>query len=188
MPDEVFKSLIVKQLEIDEKLEGSSAGSGAVLNVAATDAIPSLIPNKDDTNSGIGQAQPDAISIISGGIQAMRFVESGNDIIQLVDSNVGLTADTGSVQGSGIITSSYNVYDTVANAGDAATLPSAFSVGTIIYIKNGAAANAMDVFPASGDDCGAGANTAVSIAAGDFAVFLATAASATWEKIMGGTA
>jgi hypothetical protein len=46
----------------------------------------------------------------------------------------------------------------------------------------------MDVFPASGDDAGAGLNTAVAVAAGDFAVFMGTVADTTWTKIAGGNA
>lgn len=104
-----------------------------------------------------------------------------------MDANVGLTADVGSAQGNGVITSSYNVYSTVATTGDAATLPATFGVGYLVYIKNDGA-NSMDVFPASGDDAGAGTNTAVAVAAGDFAVFMGTVADSTWTKIMGGTA
>jgi hypothetical protein len=95
---------------------------------------------------------------------------------------VGLTADVGSGQGDGVILSSYNEYSTVATAGDAATLPAAFKVGTKIYVKNNGAA-AMDVFPASGDDAGAGADVAIVVSPGDSALFMAIAADATWTQI-----
>jgi hypothetical protein len=75
----------------------------------------------------------------------------------------------------------------VANAGDAATLPATFEVGHRVHVKNDGA-NSMDVFPASGDNAGAGTNVAVAVAAGDFAVFMGTVANTTWTKIMGGTA
>ena len=104
----------------------------------------------------------------------------------LRNAAVGLIADVGSAQGSGVITAIYNVYDTAAGAGDAATLPTAAAIGTLIHIKNGAAANSMDIFPASGHDLGAGANTARACAAGDFAIYLRTS-STTWERIGGGT-
>ncbi len=104
----------------------------------------------------------------------------------LVNANVGLTAHTGSGQGDGVITASYNVYDTVAVAGDAATLPTDMPIGTLVHIKNGAAANSMDVFPASGHNLGAGANTARACAAADFAIYLRTSTT-TWERIGGGT-
>ena len=103
-------------------------------------------------------------------------------------ANVALTADVSSVQGGGVITTLFNVYSIVANAGDAATLPAAFIVGDLIYVKNDDAVNSMDVFPASGDNAGAGTNVAVAVAAGDFAVFMATVDNSAWTKILGGTA
>lgn len=95
---------------------------------------------------------------------------------------VGLTADVSSVQGGGVITASKNVYSTVANVGDAATLPATSVLGDEIYIKNDGA-NSMDVFPASGDDAGAGTDTAVAVAAGVGAMFIATVADATWTQM-----
>lgn len=106
----------------------------------------------------------------------------------IMNSEVGITADTGSVQGGGVITATFNVIDTSGTAGDAVTLPANASVGTIIYIKNGAAANSVDVFPASGDNLGQGANTQEALASGDFAVYICTTNSSVWEKLMGGSA
>ena len=97
---------------------------------------------------------------------------------------LGLTADTGSVQGGQPLVSSFNVIDTSGTAGDSVTLPAVFSAGTVIFIKNGAAANAIDVFPALGDDLGAGANTAAALAAGAGITYIATAANSTWESLI----
>lgn len=99
-----------------------------------------------------------------------------------IGTSVGLTAHVGSSQGDGVITATYNVYSTVANVGDAATLPATSVVGDKIYIKNDGA-NSMDVFPASGDDAGAGTDTAVAIANGVGAMFMATVADATWTQM-----
>ena len=81
-------------------------------------------------------------------------------------SITGITADTGSIQGGSPLTGSVNEISVCANAGDAVTLP--LAVGGFSYdvtiINNGA--NASDVFPALGDDLGAGVNTASSLAAG----------------------
>ena len=170
------------------QLHSSTAAGPAIRDEAATSTNPTLLPNRADADTGIGWGVADTLSLVAGSISAVQLKEESNHVIQMNSSNVGLTADVGSSQGDGVILSSYNVYDTVANAGDAATLPATFFVGTIIYVKNGAAANSMDVFPAAGDDLGAGANTAVAVDAGDFKVFLATTANATWEQIMGGTA
>ena len=100
--------------------------------------------------------------------------------------SLGLTADVGSAQGGQPLVSSFNVIDVSANAGDSVTLPAAFAAGTVIFIKNGAAANSIDVFPASGDDLGAGANTAAALAATKGIAYIATVANATWEPLITG--
>lgn len=136
-----------------------------------------------DPNTGVFNPSADVFGMAAGGVEALRLSEAGGSVIQQHSSDVGLTADIGSAQGDGVILSSYNVYTTVATAGDAATLPAVFGVGTQIYIKNDGA-ESMDVFPASGDDAGAGADTAVAIAAGSSAVFAGTVANATWTQLI----
>ena len=185
---EVIESLAVKELTVASNIIGVNAAGPKLNNVAATETAPTLLPNRAYPTNGIGGTS-NSLDLISASSNALKMQwRAAGDCTFDVNANVGLTADVGSAQGNGVITSSFNVYDTVGTAGDAATLPSSFQVGTIIVVKNGAAANAMDVFPASGDDLGAGANTAVSIAAGNFKVFLGTTANSTWEQIMGGTA
>lgn len=169
------------------RLRSSVAGSGALIDENTTQTNPTIVPDWADEDTGLGAFSGDTPSMVAGGVEAMRWAEASSSIIVNVQADVGLTADVGSAQGNGVIISSYNVYSTVANAGDAATLPSNFAVGQLIYVKNDGA-NSMDVFPASGDDAGAGTNVAVAVAAGDFAVFMGTVSSATWTKIAGGTA
>ena len=164
-------------------IEGSNAAAWTLLDEAATASNPTVIPNKADPDTGIGWESADALSLVSGGVEAIRFAEASSAIIQTHESNVGLTADVGSSQGDGVITSTYNVYSTVANAGDAATLPSTFEAGTVIYIKNDGA-NSMDVFPASGDDAGAGVNTAVAVGAGESKTFIASTTNSTWTQLI----
>ncbi len=98
---------------------------------------------------------------------------------------LGLTASSGSIQGGTPLTASFNVIDTVGTAGDSVTLPLNSKLSTIIFIKNGAGANAMDVFPALGDDLGAGANTAASLLAGKGIAYIKTAATV-WEALFAG--
>lgn len=78
-------------------------------------------------------------------------------------TTAGITADTGSVQGGSPLTKDVNEISTCANAGDSVTMPTAVAGYQVVIINNGA--NACDVFPASGDDLGAGADAAVSLAA-----------------------
>ena len=82
-----------------------------------------------------------------------------------------LTADVGSVQGGNALTKEINVIGTCANPGDATTLPAAAAGLSCTILNNGA--SATDVFPASGDDCGGGVDTAVSLASGANITYLA---------------
>ena len=165
----------------------SGSGVPMFMNETASDTNPTLVPSNLAASSGLG-AIGGAFSapvIISQGIEAQRWLRTTAlpGVITSSQANVGLTAHVGSSQGDGVIESSYNVYSTVANAGDAATLPSVFKVGQRIHIKNDGA-NSMDVFPASGDDLGAGVNTAVAVSAGDSKTFIGTAADTTWTELL----
>jgi hypothetical protein len=76
-----------------------------------------------------------------------------------------ITANTGSTQATGeALYDGFNIVTVCANVGDAVTMPEAVLGRLVRIINNGA--NACDVFPAVGDNLGAGANTAVSLAAG----------------------
>ncbi len=97
------------------------------------------------------------------------------------EGDVNITADIGSIQGGYPLTHTFNVITTSGTAGDAVTLPASFKAGTLVFIKNSAAANAVDVFPALGDDLGAGANTAAALAAGNTICYVAMVANTTWE-------
>ena len=184
--DEVFQSITVKQF--NGPLSSSTANGPALIDTAASNTAPTLIPDRSDIDTGIGQAAGDALSLVAGGVEAIRLVElSSGVIIAYKSSTFGITANTGSAQGNTPLTTSFNVISTCANAGDAVTLPTTFQAGSVVYVKNDGAESA-DVFPASGDDAGAGANTAVAVASGDFACFISTASNSTWTKLCGGTA
>lgn len=67
----------------------------------------------------------------------------------------GLTAAAGSTQATGVpLTSALSKFTTVGTAGDSATLPVA-KAGMRRVVKNGAAANSMDIFPAVGESINA---------------------------------
>jgi hypothetical protein len=179
---------LVTGFSFNANLLADTATGPAIVDEAASAGNPTLIPVRNDLTTGIGGAGLTSLSLIAGGVEGIRLVQASGDVLQQHNSNVGLTADVSSVQGGGVITSSYNVYSVVGTAGDAATLPAVFVAGSVVYVKNDDATESMDVFPALGDDAGAGTNTAVAVLAGDFAVFLGTVANSTWTKIMGGAA
>jgi len=154
---------------------GNATANGADAIVQGGDGIGG--------NSGGGDVRLRGGALVGAGLKGNIIHEGEVEY----ESDVGLTADVSSVQGGGPITSSYNVYSTVANIGDAATLPTTYRVGHVVYIKNDGA-NSMDVFPASGDNLGQGVNTQEALPAGDFAVYLATSENIVWTKLQGGTA
>lgn len=137
---------------------------------APSDTLPTLAPCDTDSNTGIGHAAADALSLIAGGVEGIRLVENGG-VLQLSQITAGITADVGSAQGNGALLSSFNEISTCANVGDAVTLPSAVAGYKVTIVNNGA--NAADVFPATDDDCGGGVNIAVSLAAGANITYLA---------------
>ncbi len=173
---------------VGNAFRGAVTGSPALTNVNATATVPNISPDQADIASGLGSPGAGQVSLIGDNVEGLRLTSDGTNVIQTVEANVGLTADVGSGIGDGLILSSYNVYSTVGSAGDAATLPEIFPVNTLVYVKNDAAVNSMDVFPFLGTDLGAGGDTALAVAAGDFVVFIATVADATWTQLMAGSA
>jgi len=168
-------------------LRGSTGGSAQIRGgTQASVTVPTINPNgSGDADTGLGgdAIGLDVLSMIAGGVAGMILSEASSFVLQAPDSNVGLTADPSSIQGGGVILCSYNVYSTVATIGDAATLPATFRLGTKVWVKNDAA-NSMDVFPALGDDAGAGVDAAVAVAGGATALFIATVADSTWTQLI----
>lgn len=93
-----------------------------------------------------------------------------------------ITASTTQTQGNGALTGDYNNVTTVANANDTVTLPEAFR-SRFCLVRN-AGANVLQVFPASGDDLGAGANTATTIRPGEHFIWFAIDTT-TWHQVAG---
>lgn len=103
-------------------------------------------------------------------------------------AQVGATK-IGTVGGSGAAT--MNRFTTVASAADSAVLPPA-NAGLSYIVKNAAAANSMNVFPAAfsqggqvgGDAINAlSANTAFAVAAGKTAMFVCMV-NGTWDVLL----
>lgn len=93
-----------------------------------------------------------------------------------------ITASTTQTQGNGLLTGDYNNVTTVANANDTVTLPAALSARYCLIRNSGA--NKLQIFPTSGDDLGAGTNTAITILPGETLSWFAIDAT-TWYPIDG---
>jgi hypothetical protein len=61
------------------KIVGSNANSPAIMNEAPSSTNPTLVPDKVDLDTGIGLAAADNLSIIAGGKELARFVNSTKD-------------------------------------------------------------------------------------------------------------
>jgi hypothetical protein len=55
---------------------GVTSGSGALANEVASTTNPTLLPSSSDTDTGIGLAAADQVSIIGGGVELARAVEA----------------------------------------------------------------------------------------------------------------
>jgi hypothetical protein len=117
---------------------------------------------------GIGRTDP------------VAALSMGNDKLIARDVNAGITASTTQTQGQGALTAEINEISVVANANDTVTLPSAIVGLKIVVINNGA--NTLEIYPASGDNLGAGVNTAIRLATGTNAQYVAYDAT-NWETL-----
>jgi len=103
---------------------------------------------------------------------------------QRINANTGLTATaSGTITTSQVLNRGYSQFTTVTSSGDAAKLPT-LTGSVLVYVTNGAAANAMNIFPdASTSTINAlGAGSAFSLAAGKSTIFI-QATTGKWYTI-----
>ena len=96
------------------------------------------------------------------------------------DLTTSITAHAGGGQANAVaITTQNNNITVSAAAGDSVKLPASFVAGYCVTIANNGAYRA-DVFPASGDNLGLGADIAVQLLPGQAINLLAVTADSTW--------
>ena len=151
-------------------------GSGPELrNVAGVN----IHPRKGDTDTGIASRGDNRLAMVAQGIDGIKLIGASAAILQQHNTTVGITAFAGGGAGSATqLNSSYSVIDTVATTGDSVKFSTTLEVGVVNYVKNDGA-NAMDLFPAGGDDLGFGIGVAISVAAGKSVAFIGTVAGST---------
>lgn len=93
----------------------------------------------------------------------------------------GITASVTQTQGQGALTGEVNEVSTCANVNDTVTLPAAIAGRMCLVINNGA--QTLQVFPASGDNLGAGVDTATTIVTTSRKLFMAFD-STNWEPVL----
>ncbi|MHC4464737.1 MAG: glycosyl hydrolase family 28-related protein, partial [Planctomycetota bacterium] len=88
----VFATAGTGRMEVGSSgLRGVANNGPLIQNVAPTATTPSLVPDKVDTNTGVGQAAADQLSLIAGGAEAVRC--SGDSLRFLNTSKPGSTSN-----------------------------------------------------------------------------------------------
>jgi hypothetical protein len=131
----------------------------------------------------IKQANLNATPIIQGDLSTLALTFGGNVSISsllIKSTTAGITASTTQSQGEQPLTTDINEVSTVANANDVVTMPSAQAGIQIVVINNGA--NTLQIFPASGDNLGAGVNTSVTLNQGSNVMYVAYN-DTNWEQL-----
>lgn len=65
------------QIDVNGSMRGLSGTGWLMTNTTATATIPTFQPSKGDTDTGIGHAGDDALSLIAGGVEGVRIAEVG---------------------------------------------------------------------------------------------------------------
>lgn len=170
----------------DLKLQTGSGQAPLIRDTSANVTVPTLCPAVADTNTGIGWLGGDRMSLVSGGVAGLILAETNGAVIPAYDSEIAVTAFAGGGQGSAVaMNHGYNTVSVVATTGDSVRLPTGLSFlkGSVVYIKNDGA-NSLDLFPGSGDDLGAGVDTAISVPAGASVAFIGTTADSVWTQLI----
>lgn len=142
-----------------------------------------------DPNTGVYSAGADQVGLVTNGSLAVgcdnSTVAIGRDlsVSGLIAASVtaGITASTTQTQGQGALTTQVNQVSVCANTNDTVTLPTA-AAGQRCEVYNDGA-QTLQIFPASGDNLGAGVDTATTLASGSVAVFVAYD-STNWKQII----
>jgi len=69
-------------------IEANRARSPALLFEDSSSTKPNIVPNRPDTDTGIGWAAADQLSLIAGGVEGMRIVESAGAITHTMTGKV----------------------------------------------------------------------------------------------------
>lgn len=141
----------------------------------------------DDGNTlgatlSIGTTDTQDLELIADGNVIATFKATGEvTFTGFIENSIetGITASTTQTQGQQPLTKQDNIISTVANAGDVVTAPPWAAGRHFEVIHRGA--EIMSLYPASGDDLGAGADVLVSVLEGESLEFVGTTANK-WER------
>jgi hypothetical protein len=171
------------------KFDANNFSSGTTgsffMRNSAGDTTTPVYSYRDDADTGMSRSAADQQSFQVGAVEALRMLEDTTITITaygLFDygTAAGITASVTQSQGQQPLTNSINEIATCANANDVVTMPAAAAGRRVVLINNGA--QTLQIFPASGDDLGAGVDTSVTLASGSNVEFVAYDAT-NWEQL-----
>ena len=82
LEDATWTPWIVSAAGVPSSLLATNAAGPQIADIAATLIVPTLIPNRADTNTGIGKGAGDELSLISGGVAAVVYEEAGGGVVE----------------------------------------------------------------------------------------------------------
>lgn len=177
----VFATLGVRRINLETGFwEAQDTNGWRLENDDSTSTLPVFVFGSD-TDTGIGRAGADALSLIAGGVEGVRLTELNGGIVPQYDTTATITAYATGGQANAVqLNSAVNEISVCATSGDSVKLPSALIGSKITIINNGAAP--CDVFPATDDNLGAGVDTAISLANGSSVIYQAFDVT-NWETV-----
>ena len=150
--------------------------SSTAVNISSGFQLGSVAVTSTATELNYLSGQDQAVD--SGSSPTFAGITSSGFYVHSVTS--GITASTTQTQGQGALTKEINEVSVCANANDTVTLISAVTGYKQTVINNGV--QTLQIFPASGDDAGAGVDTAVTLASGSNVTYTAIDTT-NWEAI-----
>lgn len=159
---------------------GGSGEPEILLQTNASSTVAVFLVRSSDGDTGDGWCGADNPCWVAGGVTALGATELGGGVVLQYNVTSGITASTTQTQGQGALISYINEIATVGSTNDTVTLVSAKIGSCQIVINNGA--NTLQIFPASGDNLGAGVDTATTLAAGSNIQFCSYDVT-NWETI-----
>ena len=182
MPVIFGSSLASTEVSIDNALDSASTTAYSALHFKATGTLKWAMGLE---SSSVGSKFVFATSAsLNTGI--VYNIDPTNSFFNMVttltrSTTAGITASTTQTQGQQALTKDVNEISVCANANDTVTLPAALAGRSCLVINNGA--QTLQVFPASGDDLGAGVNTSTTIATTSRKLFVAYDGT-NWEPVI----
>jgi len=150
----------------------SRSGDGGMLGAFELYDGTKALPGATFTNevsSGLYREVTGDIRLSVLGVDAVKYLGDGANVLTTNNVATAITASATQAQGQQPLTSSLNIVTVVGVPNDVVTLPTVEGGLSVRVVNNGA--NVLQVFPASGDDLGAGLNTSETLGVGATKVY-----------------